>query len=175
MNSGCKAVFVVDDDARQCEIIGGFLENQGYRVLTAPNAEKAIGLLDELTPDLVLMDVRMPGMGGIEGLERMRERLPALSVILLTAYADVRDAVDAMRKGAVDYLEKPVDLQELQTILIETIGAPESPAEPELPPLPEGFVVAGASLRRIRLAESGCSTAPPGGPRYWWPVRAARG
>ncbi len=144
-----KTIFVVDDDIRQREILSGFLTKQGYRIRVAPDAETALQHLSEEIPDLVLMDVRMPGMGGIEGLSQMLERFPTLSVILLTAYSDVRDAVDVIRQGAVDYLEKPVDLNELRTLVSETIGASQSSQVPELPPLPKDFTVASTIMQEI--------------------------
>ncbi|HAK97402.1 MAG TPA: sigma-54-dependent Fis family transcriptional regulator [Planctomycetes bacterium] len=142
-------IFVVDDDARQREIIVEFLKGRGFRVRGAGDAERALALLDEETPALVLMDVRMPGMGGIEGLVRMRARVPALPVILLTAYAEVRDAVDAMRKGAADYLEKPVDLHELMAVIEGLAGARAAPEEDAAPPLPAGFVAASPAMARV--------------------------
>jgi len=119
-----KSILVVEDDEGQRKVLAGFLEARGFRVRVAPDAETALRLLDAETADLVLMDVRMPGMGGLEGFARMRARSPAPAVILLTAYSQVRDAVEAMRNGALDYLEKPVDLEELATVIAETIGEP---------------------------------------------------
>ena len=143
------AIFVVDDDERQREIIAGFLAGRGFQVSTAADAEHALELFDKETPALVVMDVRMPGMGGIQGLVRMRERIPALPVILLTAYADVRDAVDAIRKGAADYLEKPIDLHALMAMIDDLTGRRAAPDEAPLPPLPPGFVAASAAMARI--------------------------
>lgn len=151
-----RSILVVDDDPGQRRILEEFLAAKGYSVRTAPDAESAIALIDERVPDLVLMDVRMPGMGGIRGLEEARRRSPVPAVILLTAYAEVRDAVEAMRLGAVDYLEKPVDLEELATVVVETIG--EGGAETireggaarreQLSPLPPDFIVASDAMRR---------------------------
>ena len=108
MTERAKTIFVVEDDERQRTIVAAFLEARGYRVRPDPSAEAALQRIGLELPDLVLMDVRMPGMNGIEALAEMRTREPALPVILITAYADVRDAVEAMRRGAIDYLEKAV-------------------------------------------------------------------
>ena len=160
MAKGAGTILFVDDDPRQREVAAAFLEGHGFRVDTAADAESALARLHrDPLPDMVLMDVRMPGMGGIEGLCRMHELRPALPVILLTAYADVRDAVEAMRAGALDYLEKPVDLQELATIVGETLGVAAAPPQAGLPPLPEGFVVASPAMEAvIREADSVAST-----------------
>ncbi|MBN1442515.1 MAG: sigma-54-dependent Fis family transcriptional regulator [Planctomycetes bacterium] len=149
METPAKSILIVEDDARQREILADFLRRRGYGLRDAPDAETALRLLDDGRPDLVLMDVRMPGMGGIRGLELMRERDPSLAVILLTAYAQVPDAVEAMRAGAVDYLEKPIDLGELSAVIAETIGEPEGGAPADLPPLPAGFVVASEAMRKV--------------------------
>lgn len=142
-----KSILVVDDDTGQRRILEGFLAGRGYSLRSASDAETALSLLQEEPADLVLMDVRMPGMGGLRGLERSQELTPAPSVILLTAYADVRNAVDAMRRGAVDYLEKPVDLEELATVIGETIGSPRVAEGLELSELPPDLIVASEGMR----------------------------
>jgi DNA-binding NtrC family response regulator len=144
-----RRILVVDDDSGQRRILEEFLAARGYRVRSAPDAESAIALMDEVVPDLVLMDVRMPGMGGLRGLEEARRRSPVPAVILLTAYADLRDAVEAMRLGAVDYLEKPVDLDELATVVAETIGVAVPGPREDLPPLPRDLIVASGAMRRV--------------------------
>jgi len=149
MSSSGKTILIVDDDPKQREVLRGFLEARGYGIREASDAPSALDLLAEGMPDLVLMDVRMPGMTGIEGLARMRERNPALAVILLTAYADVRDAVEAMRLGALDYLEKPIDLHELALVVEESIGASGPDRAPDLPDLPDGIVAASEAMCRV--------------------------
>jgi DNA-binding NtrC family response regulator len=149
MTGNRKTVIVVEDDERQRGILESFLTGRGYRVRPCPDAEAALEVLEEASADLVLMDVRLPGLGGMEGLTRMRDLRPTLPVVLVTAYADVRDAVEAMRRGAVDYLEKPIDLQELATVVAETIGGPAAPPTRELPPLPEGFIAASPALEGV--------------------------
>ncbi len=144
-----KSVLIVDDDSRQRDVLAEFLDHRGYRVRTAADGESALELLESALADLVLMDVRMPGMGGLRALECFRDRHPTVTVILLTAYAGVQDAVRAMRAGAADYLEKPIDLQELAVVVSEVIGSPDGSPHPQLPPLPDDFVVASDSMRRV--------------------------
>jgi len=148
MRDESKSILVVEDDAGQRGILEGFLRRRGYRIHSASNAEAALDFLEGNSPDVVLMDVRMPGMGGLKGLERMRELSPTLPVILLTAYAEVRDAVEAMRHGALDYLEKPVDLEELSIVITEAIGGASGAEQVKLPPLPDGFIVSSDAMRR---------------------------
>lgn len=144
-----KTIFVADDEARQREITGAFLQARGYRIQEAPDAETVLALVAQETPDLVLMDVKMPGMGGIAGLHQLHETAPAIPVILLTAYADVRDAVDAMQHGAVNYLEKPIDLQVLLSLIEDTIGSARTPGAEALPPLPRDFLVTSRAMRKV--------------------------
>ena len=149
-----RTLLIVEDDEGQRRILEGFLAARGYEVRSAPDAETALSLVEAETPCLVLMDVRMPGMGGMEGLARLRKLSPPPAVILLTAYADVRDAVEAIRHGALDYLEKPVDLEELATVVAEAIGVSCKTESMDLPPLPADFVVASEAMRRVVVEAS---------------------
>ncbi len=103
-------IVVVDDEAAQRDILGGFLRKQGYEVRDAASAPAALALLRGETVDLLLTDVKMPGMSGLDLLREARALNPELPVVVLTAYGSIEDAVAAMRDGAVDYLTKPVDL-----------------------------------------------------------------
>lgn len=106
-------ILVVDDEAAQRDILGGFLRKQGYEVREADSGAAALGLLRAEMVDLVLTDVRMPGMSGLDLLREGRALNPELPVVVMTAYGTIADAVAAMRDGAVDYLTKPVDLDAL--------------------------------------------------------------
>ncbi len=106
-------ILVVDDEAAQRDILGGFLRKQGYEVREAASGPNALALLRGEPVDLVLTDVRMPGMSGLDVLREARAMNPELPVVVLTAYGSIADAVAAMRDGAADYLTKPVDLDAL--------------------------------------------------------------
>jgi DNA-binding NtrC family response regulator len=98
----------------------------------------------------MLLDVRMPGMSGLEVLERVKRDRPQLPVILLTAYIDVRDAVSAMKQGALDYLEKPVDLDELIAAVDDALGAiGRAVSQGEAPEIPRGIVAESDAMRRV--------------------------
>ncbi len=146
-----KRVLIADDDPRLRKIMKEFLEKEGYEIIDVPDAEEALDAIEKkAVPDLVLMDVRMPGMGGMEGLAKIHQKAPLLPVMLITAYAEIRDAVEAMRCGAVDYLEKPVDLVELRTIVEEVLGVSRKDSgDGELPPLPDDFVVHSEAMKKI--------------------------
>jgi len=105
---------IVDDEPSQRELLRGFVESFGFSVDEASSAEEALDRIGRDPPQMVLLDVRMPGMSGIEALGEIRKIAGDLPVLLITAYADLRQAVEAVKSGADDYLAKPVDLGELE-------------------------------------------------------------
>lgn len=145
-------ILVVDDDASQRQLLGGYLESLGYCVKEAASAEAALEQIQKQLPDMVLLDIRLPGMNGTEALAEIRTISDNLPVLLITAYADLRQAVAAMKGGADDYLAKPVDLHELGTAIADAIGSPngQPAAGIELPqPLPDWFVCEGSAMRGL--------------------------
>ncbi len=112
-------ILIVDDDETIRISLGEALDDSTTEVATAESAEKALSLLDNGLPDVVLSDIRMPGLDGIELLRTLRERAPMVDVVLMTAYDDMPTVVSAMREGAADFLSKPIDLHELPDLLHE--------------------------------------------------------
>ena len=110
-------ILVVDDEAAARSALSELLRDEGYVVHTAGDGFKALGQLDEWSPDVVVTDVQMPGMSGIELMEKIRERVPGVGVVVMTAFGSVENAVAAMQAGADDYLTKPVHFPELLLIL----------------------------------------------------------
>ncbi len=110
-------ILVVDDDDEIRTALSETLEDDHLEVRTAQSADVALTMLEDGTPDIVLSDIRMPGLDGIELLRILRERAPSVDVILMTAYDDMPTVVAAMREGAADFLSKPLDLHELRRIL----------------------------------------------------------
>ncbi len=113
MASDAHLVLVVDDDKAILEVIEARLDAAGYVVRTASSAEQALESLAGQPVDLVVSDVKMPGMGGEGLLREVLEKWPEVPVILLTAFGNIPDAVSSIRTGAADYLTKPFDGQEL--------------------------------------------------------------
>jgi DNA-binding NtrC family response regulator len=111
------SILVVDDEANARTALAELLKDEGYRVETAADGFKALGKLEEAPPDVVLTDLKMPGMGGVELLEKVRTQDPEIVVVVMTAFGAVDTAVDAMRKGAADYLTKPLNMAELLLVL----------------------------------------------------------
>jgi DNA-binding NtrC family response regulator len=129
---GSARILIVDDDRAQRSLLETFLHAQGYLTHSAASGEAALQLLLEEKFSMMISDVRMPGMSGLEMLRRVRQKHPDLPVLLVTAFADIRSAVAAMRDGAVNYLAKPIDLDEL----IRSVRKATRPTEPVTEPAP---------------------------------------
>lgn len=110
-------VLVVDDDESLRRVTEYQLVQAGYQVSTAADGEQALAVLEERPHDLVITDMKMPGMSGLELLRRLRTDYPEVPVILVTAYGTVETAVEAMKSGAFDYVTKPVNADELRMIV----------------------------------------------------------
>jgi two-component system NtrC family response regulator len=122
-----KRLLVVDDEASHRLMIRAVMADRGWHVDEAEDGPAALAALETATgpgsgarlPDVVLLDMKMPGMDGLEVLRQVRQDHPALPVIMLTAFGSVGPAVEAMKQGAFDYLTKPVDNDELEAVLVK--------------------------------------------------------
>jgi DNA-binding NtrC family response regulator len=112
-----RKVLVVDDDASLRRVMEMQLEEIGCDVLAAASGKEALAALEEVTPALVITDLKIPGMSGIELLKLLRANQPEMTVIMVTAYGTVKTAVEAMKAGAYDYLTKPIDYDELALVV----------------------------------------------------------
>jgi two-component system NtrC family response regulator len=110
-------VVVIDDEVNAAAALETLLKEDGYEVARANEGSAGLSLLEKMDPDVVLTDLRMPGMDGLELLTRIKEMRPDTMVILMTAFGTVKTAVKAMKLGAEDYLGKPIDVEELEVIL----------------------------------------------------------
>ncbi len=110
-------IVVIDDEVNAATALETLLREDGYEVGRAHDGETGLSLLEKSDPDVVLTDLRMPGMDGLELLSRIKQIRPDTMVILMTAYGTVKTAVRAMKLGAEDYLGKPIDVEELELIL----------------------------------------------------------
>ncbi len=106
-------VLLVDDEQDFREIITKRLERRGVAVRTAEGGQAALDALAAETADVVVLDVKMPGMDGMQVLERIKGNWPAVEVIMLTGHAEIEAAMDGLEKGAFDYLMKPVEMDHL--------------------------------------------------------------
>ena len=115
MNSA--RILVVDDDENLRWVLQTQLEDMGYVVSTAPDGSQAIAAVEKEPPALVLTDLRMPGLSGMELLDRIHSEYPEVPVVIMTAFGTIQSAVQAMRAGAYDYLTKPIDGEELGLVV----------------------------------------------------------
>ncbi|MBI4797194.1 MAG: sigma-54-dependent Fis family transcriptional regulator, partial [Desulfarculus sp.] len=106
-------ILIVDDEKSICQSLKGILGDEGYEVSTAPDGQTALNAVEDESPDLVLLDIWMPGLDGLEVLERLKQRHPALPVIMISGHGNVETAVKATRLGAFDFIEKPLDMDKI--------------------------------------------------------------
>lgn len=114
-------ILIVDDDASIRKVLGFILEEAGYAVRAASSGAEAIAAIEGDVPDLVLADIKMPGMDGIALLKEIRKRDDSVPVVMLTAHGTVETAVEAMKLGATDYLSKPISRDELTLVVGKTL------------------------------------------------------
>jgi len=108
-----ETILVVDDEKSILASLGGVLADEGYAVLTAETAESAIEMIREDSPDAVMLDIWLPGMDGIEALQKIKRISPGLPVIMISGHGNVETAVQATKLGAFDFIEKPLSLEKV--------------------------------------------------------------
>jgi len=146
-------ILLVDDEPGMLRYIKTLLEVDEYKVETATTGEEALQKVEGgLAPDLVLLDVLMPGIDGIETLEKLRQKQPGLKVVMLSCVNDTRKVVQAMRLGAQDYLTKPFQKAELDSVIDLSLGQGKQTFSSEIEELAEDvfFVAASPAMRKIR-------------------------
>ncbi len=154
--AGLPKVLFVDDDEQAREMYEIMLRGAGYHVVAVSSAEAALGQLDELQAHIIVSDIMMPGLSGLDLLKKVREQRRDCEVILITGNTNVELAVQALREGAFDYLVKPVEVHKLRSALVRAGEAlrrrwklpaakPTAPlAPPPLPPATAGGVTGAA-------------------------------
>jgi two-component system NtrC family response regulator len=112
-----ETILVVDDEKNYLVILSAFLSEEGYETFTADNAERAMEIVESTDLDLVLTDMKMPFMDGIELLQRIKDKAPDVPVVMMTAYGTVEKAVEAMQLGAFNFIQKPFRNETLKQIV----------------------------------------------------------
>ena len=108
-----KRLLIIDDEENMRHMLSSMLKKSGYRVYTASNGSEALDMVDQTLYDFILCDLKMPGMSGMEFFEAARDKLWASTVIMMSAYGSIDTAVEAMKKGAYDFISKPFKLDEV--------------------------------------------------------------
>jgi len=183
-------ILIVDDDPGQRSLLDSFLRSQGFDTLVADSGERALELLRGEPFAMMISDVRMPGLSGLETLRRARQENAVLPVLLVTAYADIREAVGAMRDGALNYLAKPIDLDELLATVRQVTGLTKAApikfsADKPLPPqviarsplmlavFHDASLIAPSESRVLITGESGVGKEVLADVLHAWSARAA--
>lgn len=107
-------LLVVDDEVDICDFVRNFFKERNFEVYVAYNGKEALGLLESVDPHIVLLDLRMPVMGGMDTLKEISKRKPDTKVIIVTAVEDTEKAEEAKRHNAVEYITKPLVLEQLE-------------------------------------------------------------
>lgn len=111
------SILVVDDETRLADVLAAALDDLGYRATAVENARAALSSLEQERFDLVLTDLRLPGMDGRALLQEVRKRWPEIPVVVITAFATVRDAVELVKEGAFDYIAKPFEMEHVAAVI----------------------------------------------------------
>src|SRR5262249_51259255 len=115
-------VLIVEDEVILAEAIALYLERHSYTTVVAASGEDGLRRLEAQRPEVALIDLRLPGIDGLEVLRRVREMSLGTEVVMMTAHGGVTTAVEAMKQGAFDYLSKPVDLEELRVVVDKALA-----------------------------------------------------
>ena len=115
-------ILVVDDEVETCDLLKRYLTKKGFQVFTALSGEDAVNIVKEERPHIVLLDIRMPGMGGIEALKKIKEIDREIGVVMITAVKEEETAKEILKLGADDYITKPMDLKYLDNVLMVKIA-----------------------------------------------------
>jgi DNA-binding NtrC family response regulator len=144
-------ILIVDDDAGQRSLLDSFLKSQGFETIPVDSGARALEMLRNRPVSMMISDVRMPGMSGLETLRLARKEHPVLQVLLVTAYADVKEAVGAMRDGALNYLAKPIDLDELLATVQQVTGVKDKAGLKTVAdrPLPENVIARSPQMQSL--------------------------
>jgi DNA-binding NtrC family response regulator len=116
------SILVVEDEAILGDALCEYLEHHGYTAAVARSGEEGLRLVAEASPDVVLLDIRLPGRDGLAVLRALREEAPGVEAVMMTAHASVGSAIEAMKAGAFDYLTKPLDLDEVRVVVEKALA-----------------------------------------------------
>ncbi len=115
-------ILVVDDEEALRTVLSSELEGEGYQVSTAGDGEEAIKILGSQQFHLILLDIKMPNVDGFEVLKFIKQKQPTTKVIMLTGFADLKNAIESKKLGAEDFVSKPYDLVDLLTTVERVLG-----------------------------------------------------
>jgi DNA-binding NtrC family response regulator len=139
-------ILVVDDDQSVATAFERFLDAEGHECRLASGAAEAMRMIEQQPPNVVIMDIRMPGVDGLQALQQFRSRFPGIYVVMMTAYGTSQTSIDAIRSGAFDYLTKPLDLDQLREVIGKALTAQQVVERPAVSDGSEGTSAPVVSL-----------------------------
>ncbi len=157
-----KTILVVDDEESICQSLAGILSDEGYRVLTVGSGEEALKVIEEELPDLVLLDIWLPGIDGIETLKVIKRDYPQIQVVIMSGHGTIETAVKATKLGAFDFLEKPLSLEKVVLIINHALDLVRLEEENRLlrQKFPQDYELTGESRAIMDLKETISIVAP---------------
>ncbi|HEC18425.1 MAG TPA: sigma-54-dependent Fis family transcriptional regulator, partial [Gammaproteobacteria bacterium] len=140
-------ILIVDDDIASCRTLQLHLRSEGYDVNMAHSVDEGMSAAQARRPDLLILDIRMPGKSGLEGLPEFKQTFPTLHIIMITAFHDMDSTIQAMQNGAEDYIHKPIDIDELDNTIAQILAPDAQPTmETEYDkPIADGNTMVGRS------------------------------
>jgi DNA-binding response OmpR family regulator len=148
-------ILVVDDEPTIVEVVGRYIKRAGYETLEAADGLEALRLAERFRPDLIVLDVMLPGIDGIEVMQRLHEGYRgSVPVILLTARGEETDRLAGLRRGADDYVVKPFSPAELVARVDAVLRRAARPADPSAPPIEVGPLRIDTAMRTVRLEDA---------------------
>ena len=117
-----KRILIVDDEINMCSIIQDILSDEGYEVMIAENGSEALQVVRKITPDLIITDINMPCMGGLELLREVKSLHTDIQFIVMTAFGELETYLNAMSNGAFDYITKPLNIEMLKIMVAKVLG-----------------------------------------------------
>ena len=146
-------ICIVDDQPYICSTISSILKDEGYQAILFPDAESFWQSLDTLEPSLVILDIWLPGLDGLQLLKRLQDRFPALPIIMMSGHAGIETAVAAIKAGAYDFMEKPLHLDVLLDKVKSAIKLRPSRSDSTLPSDMELEIVSAGLLMPPGMVE----------------------
>jgi two-component system nitrogen regulation response regulator GlnG len=143
------SILVVDDEQSICWGLTRLGESLGHDVVAASSAEQALACAQRQKPDVVVLDVRLPGMDGLSAIERFKYECGSVPIIVITAYGDLPTAVDAVRRGAFDYIAKPFDVDKVKSALIRALASRPGHTSPTAPLQVEGMIGRSLAMQEV--------------------------
>lgn len=126
-------ILIIDDDVASCRTLQLHLRSQSHEAVPAHSVDEGLTLAAVESPELVILDIRMPGKSGLEGLPEFKRLFPDSPVIMITAFHDMESTIEAMQKGADDYIHKPIDIDELDAAIEKALGTGERDGGMDMP------------------------------------------